>query len=427
MKITVIGSGYVGLVTSLGFANKNLKVTNVDLNKKKVQDIINKKPKIYEPGLNKILSKEINKNYFITSDYSNCTQSDCIFVAVNTPHKKSGIDLSYLISSCKKILSLIKEKKIKKKIVIVIKSTVVPGTLEFKIKPIFKNFKNIFVVNNPEFLREGSAIKDFLEPDRIVIGSKNKYVIKTLRKVYSKFDAKKIFVSATEAELCKYYSNIMLSNFIAFSNEFSDICKKFQNVNYSNILESFMYDRRFGVRFGKKILFPEIYKYLIPGPGYGGSCFPKDTKSFSKFAKSKGLNQRILNSIIYQNDNRLKEKIKSIKKNFNKFCIIGVGFKEGTIDLRESKSLELIKILKSKKNKIYYIDKKIDLKDESLKKINFVDLKKIKLEIIIIMNHSRETLKYNWKNYTKKNKTIVYDFRAKLLPERNIKIVGVNF
>ncbi len=218
-----------------------------------------------------------------------------------------------------------------------------------------------------------------------------------------------------------------MSNFIAFSNEFSDICEKFENVNYLNILKSFMYDRRFGVQNGKKILFPEIYKYLIPGPGYGGSCFPKDTKSFFKFAKSKGLNQRILNSIIYQNDNRLKNKIKSIKKKFKIFCIIGVGFKEGTIDLRESKSLELMHNLKSKNNTIYYIDKKINLEDKSFKKINFDDLNKIKLETLIIMNHSKETLKYNWKNYSKKNKTIIYDFRAKLPPGKNIKVIGANF
>ena len=115
MKISVIGCGYVGLVTSLGFASKNLKVTNIDLNKKKIREIERKKPHIYEPGLNKLLLKEINTNYFITQDYSECVKSDCIFIAVNTPHKKNGIDLSYLISSCKKILSLLKKKNIKKK------------------------------------------------------------------------------------------------------------------------------------------------------------------------------------------------------------------------------------------------------------------------------------------------------------------------
>ena len=132
-----------------------------------------------------------------------------------------------------------------------------------------------------------------------------------------------------------------------------------------------MYDRRFRIKKNKQIIFPDIYKYLIPGPGYGGSCFPKDTKSFSKFSLSKGLDQKILNAIIFQNANRLKNKIKFNKNKLKKICIIGVGFKEGTSDLRESKSLELMKILKSKNKSVYYIDQNENIKNKNYIKINF--------------------------------------------------------
>jgi UDPglucose 6-dehydrogenase len=428
MKISVIGSGYVGIVTALGFANINFKVTNIDIDKKKVKKIQNKELNINEPGLHKLLLKQINKNYFISDKYEDCLKSDCIFLAVNTPHKKQGIDLSFLILACKKILFLVKKFKIKKKITIVIKSTVVPGTLENQIKPIFKDIKNIYVANNPEFLREGSALSDFINSDRIVIGSNEKFAIKILSKVYKKFSGKKFFFSPTEAELCKYYSNIILSNLIAFSNEFADVCELFEDdVNYSNILKSFMFDRRFNIKRGKNFYFPEIYKYLIPGPGYGGSCFPKDTKSFYKFTQKKKLNQKILGSIIYQNNNRLTNKLRKIKNKFKSFCVIGVGFKEGTSDLRESKSIELMKILKTDYNKIFYIDKNVYLNDKKFIKINFNQLRQLKIEAIIIMNHDKNTIKYNWEIFLRQNKNYLFDFRARLKPSKRIKVIGSNF
>ena len=428
MKISVIGSGYVGIVTALGFANINFKVTNIDIDKKKVKKIQNKELTINEPGLHKLLLKQINKNYFISDKYEDCLKSDCIFLAVNTPHKKQGIDLSFLILACKKILFLVKKFKIKKKITIVIKSTVVPGTLENQIKPIFKDIKNIYVANNPEFLREGSALSDFINSDRIVIGSNEKFAIKILSKVYKKFSGKKFFFSPTEAELCKYYSNIILSNLIAFSNEFADVCELFEDdVNYSNILKSFMFDRRFNIKRGKNFYFPEIYKYLIPGPGYGGSCFPKDTKSFYKFTQKKKLNQKILGSIIYQNNNRLTNKLRKIKNKFKSFCVIGVGFKEGTSDLRESKSIELMKILKTDYNKIFYIDKNVYLNDKKFIKINFNQLRQLKIEAIIIMNHDKNTIKYNWEIFLRQNKNYLFDFRARLKPSKRIKVIGSNF
>ena len=200
------------------------------------------------------------------------------------------------------------------------------------------------------------------------------------------------------------------------------------NVNITlKILESFMYDRRFRVKKNKQIIFPDIYKYLIPGPGYGGSCFPKDTKSFSKFSLSKGLDQKILNAIIFQNTNRLKNKIKFLNNKLKKICIIGVGFKEGTSDLRESKSLELMKILKSKNKSVYYIDQNVNLKNKNYIKINFQDLFKTKIDAVIIMNHSKYTIKFNWKKFTENKKVTVFDFRAKLQPTKRIKVIGSNF
>lgn len=428
MKIAVIGSGYVGLVTSLGLADNNFKVTNIEIEKKKILAIKSHKLHINEPGLKKLLNRNIDKNYFITNDYKYSVSSDCVFIAVNTPHKKNGIDLSFLFKACKKIVYLIRKYKIKKRITIVIKSTVVPGTLEDKIKPLFADFKNIFIVNNPEFLREGSAVEDFIKPDRIIFGCKDKYSKKILSRIYKNFQGKKIFVTPTEAELCKYFSNIFLSNLISFSNEFSDLCEMYyKEVNYNNILNSFMYDRRFGIKKGNNIFFPEIYKYLIPGPGFGGSCFPKDTKSLYSLAKNKKLNLKILGSIIKLNDTRLRNKTSNLKNKFKRFCIIGVGFKERTSDLRESKSIELMNILKTNTNKIYYIDQNVSLKNKKFIKINFNQLEDIGIDAIIIMNHSYKTLNFNWKKFLKNKNCCLYDFRAKLLPSEKIKVIGSNF
>ena len=188
-----------------------------------------------------------------------------------------------------------------------------------------------------------------------------------------------------------------------------------------------MFDRRFNIKRGKNYYFPEIYKYLIPGPGYGGSCFPKDTKSFYKFTQKKKLNQKILGSIIYQNNNRLANKLRKIKNKFKSFCIIGVGFKEGTSDLRESKSIELMKILKTDYNKIFYIDNSVYLNDEKFIKINFNQLRQLKIEAIIIMNHNKNTIKYNWEIFLRQNKNYLFDFRSRLKPSKRIKVIGSNF
>jgi UDPglucose 6-dehydrogenase len=355
MKIAVIGSGYVGLVSALGFCEMGHKVINFDISKKKIEYLQNGKLYIDEPGLDKIFKKNLNKNFFPVLEIEKCFNTDVIFIAINTPHTTRGINLEFLINSCKQIKKIISKKKIKKKVLLVVKSTVIPGTLENKIKPIFKNLKNVSLSNNPEFLREGSAVSDFIKSDRIVCGIENEFAKKKLKKVYYKFKKKIFFLNFNESELSKYFSNIFFSNLIAFTNEFSDLCNKVNNSDFIKILQTFISDRRIKYDIENKKKYPDLISYLVPGPGYGGSCFPKDTKSLLHFSKSKKLKLNILEGIIQNNNiriNSIQRKICSVltKKNNLKFCFVGMGFKYGTSDLRESRSIDLANKLKNYKN-----------------------------------------------------------------------------
>jgi len=365
----MIGTGYVGLVSGVCFSDLGNDVICVD----KDQDKINKLQKgiipIYEPGLEELVLKNYkNKNLKFSTDlHSSIKKSDIVFICVGTPTKKNGIgaDLSQIYSVSKEI-----SKSINKFKIIITKSTV-PVTTGDEIEKILlkKVNKNKFsVISNPEFLREGEAIRDFIYPDRVVIGANDKKSANILRNLYSPLiskGAKFVSTNRRAAELIKYAANAFLATKITFINEIANLCEK-TDIDVEDISIGIGLDKRIGSRF------------LRAGPAYGGSCFPKDTKAIITTADKFKTNLSVIKSVIKSNTLRSKLLLKKVDEILNnkiknkKICFLGVTFKANTDDMRDSSSLEMIPFLSKKGAKIIYYDP-TGLKKEfnKLKNVNF--------------------------------------------------------
>jgi UDPglucose 6-dehydrogenase len=349
----MIGTGYVGLVSGVCFSDLGNDVICVD----KDQDKINKLQKgiipIYEPGLEELVLKNYkNKNLKFSTDlHSSIKKSDIVFICVGTPTKKNGIgaDLSQVYSVSKEI-----SKSINKFKIIITKSTV-PVTTGDEIEKILlkKVNKNKFsVISNPEFLREGEAIRDFIYPDRVVIGANDKKSANILRNLYSPLiskGAKFVSTNRRAAELIKYAANAFLATKITFINEIANLCEK-TDIDVEDISIGIGLDKRIGSRF------------LRAGPAYGGSCFPKDTKAIVTTADKFKTNLSVIKSVIKSNTLRSKLLLKKVDKILNnklknkKICFLGVTFKANTDDMRDSSSLEMLPFLSKKGAKIKYYD-----------------------------------------------------------------------
>ncbi len=328
MKIVFIGAGYVGLITSLVLATKN-KLDDfcvIDCDLDKIKNLKNGRSHFYEPGLDELLISTNNIEF--GCNYNGVVDdADIIFICVGTPINKDGNwNLSYLYSSIDEIF------KYNKKCELVIKSTVPIGTCK-KIKQyIFEKFNvRINVINNPEFLSQGSAINDTLFPNRIIIGNDTNEKPLT-SKLYSSF--KNILYMATDAsEMSKIAANNFLATKLSFFNEISNICR-INNISVNDVIESMKYDDRIG------------NKYMTPGVGYGGSCLPKDTKSLCQWSKENGYDSKLISAAIEVNESQRLILIDLMKKNalkkINKISILGLTFKEDTDDIRDSSSIETI-------------------------------------------------------------------------------------
>ena len=407
----MIGVGYVGLVSGTCFSDIGNKVYCVDKDKNKIKKLNASVSPIYEPGLNEIIKKNQNSGRLIfTTDLSFAVKnSDIIFICVGTPTKKDSesVDLSYVYNSIREIAKLIKGKK-----TIVTKSTVPVGTGDEIVKILKKhNKKNIDVISNPEFLREGEAIRDFRFPDRIVIGSDNKKSFNTMRKLYTPLinkGAKFFTTSRRAAELIKYASNAFLATKITFINEISNFCEK-SNINVEDISLGMGSDLRIGGRF------------LRAGPAYGGSCFPKDTKGLVATGKKFNIDFSIVKSVIKSNQNRKYLHTKRIEKiigksiNKKKITFLGVTFKPNTDDMRDSTSLTMIPFLTKRGALISYYDPTGEKKD--FKKLKncfyFNDIKKacLNADLIIIHTEWDEFKSLDFKKLTKNKKIKIYDLR----------------
>ena len=353
MKLCMIGTGYVGLVSGVCFSDLGNDVICVDKDQNKINNLQKGIIPIYEPGLEELVIKNYkNKKLKFSTDLnSSIKKSDIVFICVGTPTKKNGIgaDLSQIYSASKEI-----SKSINKFKIIITKSTV-PVTTGDEIEKILlkKVNKNKFsVISNPEFLREGEAIRDFIYPDRIVIGANDKKSAKILKNLYSPLiskGAKFISTNRRAAELTKYASNAFLATKITFINEIANLCEK-TGIDVEDISIGIGLDKRIGSRF------------LRAGPAYGGSCFPKDTKAIVTTADKFKTNLSVIKSVIKSNTLRSKLLLKKVNEILNnkiknkKICFLGVTFKANTDDMRDSSSLEMIPFLSKKGARIKYYD-----------------------------------------------------------------------
>jgi UDPglucose 6-dehydrogenase len=407
----MIGTGYVGLVSGTCFAEIGNKVYCVDKDKNKIDKLNSGISPIYEPGLDELVKKNYSANRLVfTSDISLAVKnSDIIFICVGTPTKKGSksVDLSYVYQAIKDVGKFSKSKKI-----LVTKSTVPVGTGD-EIEKILKKMKkiNFDVVSNPEFLREGEAIRDFKFPDRIVVGSSSKKVYKIMSNLYQPIvnkGAKFFKTSRRGAELIKYASNAFLATKITFINELSNLCEK-TNINIEDISLGMGSDERIGSRF------------LRPGPAYGGSCFPKDTKGLVSIGDKYKINLSIVKSVVKSNQDRVSLHIKRLDKIIDKslrnkiIVFLGVTFKPNTDDMRDSLSLKMIPYAIKKGAHVIYYDPTGEKKEfKNLKNCKFSNnIKSIykKADLIVLHTEWDEFKNLDFKKLSKSKKTKIYDLR----------------
>ena len=426
MKLCMIGTGYVGLVSGVCFADLGNNVICVDKDLKKIDLLSRGKIPIYEPGLTELVNKNYkNKRLKFSSDLKkSIKESDIIFICVGTPTKKGGssADLSQIFQVAKEISLSINKFKI-----IVTKSTV-PVTTGDEIEKILlkkKSNKNKFsVVSNPEFLREGEAIRDFIFPDRIVVGSNDKKSNRLLNNLYAPLiskGAQYIHTSRRAAELIKYASNAFLATKITFINEIANLCEK-TGINVEDISIGMGLDKRIGSRF------------LRAGPGYGGSCFPKDTKAIISTADKFKINLSVIKSVIKSNENRSNFLLNRVYKILNnkiknkKITFLGVTFKANTDDMRDSSSLKMIPALLKKGAKVNYFDPTgIKKEFSNLKNVFYIDNIKESVQgsdLVIIHTEWNDFKSINFKNLVRGKKFIIYDMRNIYSP---IKIKNQGF
>ena len=342
MRIAMIGAGYVGLVSGACFSEFGFNVACVDRDKERIERLTEGDIPIFEPGLESLILKNTKSGRlsFTTSLSEALVDTDAIFIAVGTPSRRGDghADLTFVYDVAREISS-----KIKDYTVIVTKSTVPVGTGD-KIEKIIEETNpsvKCDVVSNPEFLREGSAIDDFMRPDRVVIGTSSEKAREILRQIYRPLFLREtpiLFTDRNTAELIKYAGNTFLATKITFINEISDLCEKV-GANIQDVAKGIGLDGRIGPKF------------LHPGPGYGGSCFPKDTLALVSTAQSAGSPIRIVETVVDINDKRKKgliERVRTIIKDGvegKQVAVLGITFKPNTDDMRDSPSLELIPAL----------------------------------------------------------------------------------
>ena len=418
MKICIIGSGYVGLVSGSCFSDLGNNVICVDNNLDKINNLKKGIIPIYEPGLKELISRNVKQNrlHFSNNLSKSLQKSDIIFICVGTPTNKKTYEanLKYVYQVVKVI-----KKNLNKYKIIITKSTV-PVTTGDKIEKLIKtknNTKLFDVVSNPEFLREGEAIRDFMYPDRVIVGTDNKKANNILKNLYSPIIKKKgvyFNTSRRAAEVIKYAANAFLATKITFINEISNLCEKL-NVDVTDVSLGIGSDERIGGRF------------LRAGPGYGGSCFPKDTRALVSTSKKFKTDLSIVRSTILSNDTRYKYLINKIKIILNnkfknkKITFLGVTFKAGTDDMRDSASLKLIPYLLKKGANISYYEPTGIKKLFDKKKVNYFN--KIKdackdSDLIIIHTEWNEFKQLNFTRLTNKRKLKIYDLRNLYSPSK---------
>ena len=345
MHVVMVGAGYVGLVSGACFAEFGASVICFDKDKEKISDLNKGKIPIYEPGLENLVNKNMSaRRLSFSNNLDEVSNADVVFIAVGTPSRRGDgdADLTYVFEATKNVAKhLIPKNNLT---LVVTKSTVPIGT-SAEVEKIIKKERpdltcgvHFDVASNPEFLREGSAIEDFMRPDRVICGVNSTTAKEILERLYRPINLREtpiIFTDFQTSEISKYAANAFLATKITFINEVSDLCEK-TNANVQDVAKSIGLDGRIGSKF------------LHPGPGFGGSCFPKDTRAYVTMSQKYNCKSRLISSVVESNDNRklmmVKKIIKALDNNIKdkKIAILGITFKPNTDDLREAPSLIII-------------------------------------------------------------------------------------
>lgn len=352
MKIAVVGAGYVGLVTGVCLASQGHQVVCIDKEQSIVTGINNMQTPIYEPGLEELLAQVVRSgNLTATTVLRDAVQAaEVSIIAVGTPLGEKGIDLDYVKGSAAEIGAVLKEKTDYH--VVCVKSTVVPTTTDTLVKDIIeaasgKKAGEFGLAMNPEFLREGKAVADFMSPDRIVIGTYDDKSFAVMERVYADFSVPLIQTNLRTAEMIKYTANALLVSLISYANEIASICEATGDIDVQEVMAGVILDKRFTPRLNGDLIYPEMLHYLQAGCGFGGSCLPKDVKALIAFSEDRGCPSRMLAAAIKINEEQAARLLKKLEDRLGslagkKIAVLGLAFKPGTDDIRESPSLGII-------------------------------------------------------------------------------------
>ena len=401
MKISIVGLGFVGLSLTSVLSAKGNNILGIDVDKNKCQNIQKGITPFFEPELEKLLKIGLGKKLKISTDFSLIKNSDMIFVTVGTPQRANGsIELSMIKNAIKGIGRVLKNDT--KNPIIFIKSTVTPGTMQENILPILekesgkKAGKHFGLISNPEFLQESTAIRDTKFPHVIVLGGYQTKYMKKAKKFFSKIhpDIPIVITNHQTAEMIKYANNSFLATKISFINQLSNICQNIPDANIDDVAKTIGLDPRIGRLF------------LNAGPGYGGSCLPKDMKALINFAEKVGINPTLLNAVEQTNKKQTQNIIYLIEKTLGslknkQITVLGTAFKPNTDDIRDSIAIELIKKLLKKKVNITVYDPK------AIKNTKIIFGEKIKYANSIsdsLKNSQCAIIMVHWKQFEKINK-----------------------
>mgnify|MGYP006083401053 FL=1 len=412
MKISIVGLGFVGLSLTSVLASKGKDIVGIDVDDEKCANIKKGISPFFEPELKKLLKIGLGKKLKISTDFSLIKNSDIIFVTVGTPQRSNGsIEISMIKSAVKDIGKILKNDK--KNPIILIKSTVTPGTMQEIILPIIekesrkKAGKDFGLISNPEFLQESTAIRDTKFPHVIVLGGYQTRYMKKAEKFFSEIhpNIPIVITNHQTAEMIKYANNSFLATKISFINQLSNICQKIPGANIDDVAKTIGLDPRIGKLF------------LNAGPGYGGSCLPKDMKALINFANRVGINPTLLNAVEHTNNKQIQNIIHLIEKTLGSLknkhiTILGTAFKPDTDDIRDSISIELIKKLLAKKVTLTVYDPKAMKNTKSIfkEKIRYADSISHSLknsQCMIIMVH--------WKQFEKINDNSINIMKRKFI------------
>ncbi|MEM6256470.1 MAG: UDP-glucose/GDP-mannose dehydrogenase family protein [Cyanobacteria bacterium P01_D01_bin.156] len=360
MKVSIVGTGYVGLVSGVCLAEKGHQVTCVDIDQAKVDKINQGIPPIYEDGLEELLKKNIQTNLKATTDLRQAVmESQISLIAVGTPFDGQTIDLRFIETVARQIGEVLKDKD--NYHVVVVKSTVVPGTSDEVVLPIVeaasgKKAGEAFGIGmNPEFLKEGEAIVDFMNPDRIVLGGIDEKALSVMEELYAVFpNVDQITTNCKTAEMIKYTANSLLATMISFSNEIGNLCAATGSVDVVDVMRGVHLDKRLTpiLETGERII-PSFTTYLGAGCGFGGSCFPKDVKALKAYGEQRLFPMPLLEAVLKVNAAQPYKMLTLLQKyvadlNDVRITVLGLAFKPGTDDMRESPAIPVIQELLAK-------------------------------------------------------------------------------